>query len=421
MCLMWFKKPVTRQEQYISLGATRQMRRTMNTPPPVILLTDVFPNFVAGEYDFLKASGADVRVYAHRNDDTAGRGPVILFGTPAGFKAKALLFFFFSGEFFRVLRFGKRMLQAARIAVNWAATAFYVCSVVEKKEPGIAGKMLYAYWGDTLGLAVAMLSRRRGVKSLARMHGWDLYENRHALPYLPYRRFLNKHLNRIVFISEHGMEHYAKKYPTVRTKLSVSRLGTPDPLPKHVTETTGFHMVSCSYLVPVKRPELLLRLMETQKETDVKWTHLGDGPLFEQMGQKVENLGLAHSVTLKGHMENADIHRYYAETHIDVFINVSESEGLPVSVMEAMSYGIPVIATAVGGTPEIVRDGNNGFLLGPDPTVDDIAEALKKFRNLPAEERIRMSKNAFATWQEGYSAEKNNRSFTEQLKTSAKT
>ena len=60
---------------------------------------------------------------------------------------------------------------------------------------------------------------------------------------------------------------------------------------------------------------------------------------------------------------------------VDLFLNVSEYEGVPVSVMEAQSFGIPVIATAVGGTPEIVNE-ENGFLLPENPSQDEIASAI---------------------------------------------
>jgi len=80
-------------------------------------------------------------------------------------------------------------------------------------------------------------------------------------------------------------------------------------------------------------------------------------------------------------------------------------------VMEAMSFGIPVIATAVGGTPEIVKDGCNGFLLQQDPIAEEIAEAIKKYHFLPESEKNLMRENAYKTWDEEYNAEKNSAKF----------
>ncbi|WP_243669706.1 glycosyltransferase [Methanoculleus chikugoensis] len=76
-----------------------------------------------------------------------------------------------------------------------------------------------------------------------------------------------------------------------------------------------------------------------------------------------------------GYLDNAAVLEHYRQSPIDVFINVSESEGIPVSIMEAESCGIPVIATAVGGIPEIVSDAT-GILLPEHPAPRDIAKAV---------------------------------------------
>jgi glycosyltransferase involved in cell wall biosynthesis len=75
--------------------------------------------------------------------------------------------------------------------------------------------------------------------------------------------------------------------------------------------------------------------------------------------------------------------------------------------MEAMSFGIPVIATAVGGTHEIVNDGYNGFLLSQNPTPQEVADAIIHFYNFSDEEKNHLQQNAYNTWFEEYNAEKN--------------
>jgi glycosyltransferase involved in cell wall biosynthesis len=67
--------------------------------------------------------------------------------------------------------------------------------------------------------------------------------------------------------------------------------------------------------------------------------------------------------------------RYYSINTVDLFINVSSSEGVPVSIMEAMSFGIPVIATAVGGTPEIVSE-KTGWLIEPGISRQELAAKI---------------------------------------------
>jgi glycosyltransferase involved in cell wall biosynthesis len=77
-----------------------------------------------------------------------------------------------------------------------------------------------------------------------------------------------------------------------------------------------------------------------------------------------------------GFLPTNEVYLYYKNKPIDVFLNVSASEGLPVSIMEAQSCGIPVIATAVGGTPEIVNE-KVGILLSPNPTPEEIGSTIE--------------------------------------------
>ena len=93
----------------------------------------------------------------------------------------------------------------------------------------------------------------------------------------------------------------------------------------------------------------------------IHWVHIGDGPErvnIEALISQINNPKI--KVLLLGQLPNEEVLHYY-ETHpVDLFINVSSFEGIPVSIMEAMSRGIPVAATPVGGIPEIVNQ-DNGF------------------------------------------------------------
>ncbi len=106
--------------------------------------------------------------------------------------------------------------------------------------------------------------------------------------------------------------------------------------------------------------------------------------------------------------------KFYQKNPADVFINVSSTEGTPVSVMEAASCGIPIIATSVGGNPEIVSE-RNGILLNPDLTADEIAKAILTVLDHP-ETATSKRKGSRAVWMERYNADANFRAFAERLK-----
>jgi glycosyltransferase involved in cell wall biosynthesis len=89
---------------------------------------------------------------------------------------------------------------------------------------------------------------------------------------------------------------------------------------------------------------------------------MGDGPLRESLEDQAKAASIQSSVAFLG--QRTDAFRVLSE--FDIFVlPSSEREGLGISMLEAMSCGLPVIATNVGGIPEVVRDGVNGFLVPP--------------------------------------------------------
>jgi len=106
---------------------------------------------------------------------------------------------------------------------------------------------------------------------------------------------------------------------------------------------------------------------------------------------------------------------FYQKESIDYFVNVSEHEGLPVSIMEAMSFGIPAIATNVGGTNEIVNDNKTGILLDKEFTNQDLTDAFVRLIKMDDKEYIQLRENCRIYWQNNFDARKNYNKFTNQL------
>ena len=142
----------------------------------------------------------------------------------------------------------------------------------------------------------------------------------------------------------------------------------------------------------------------------VKWTHYGDGPLLDQLK---ESYPFAH---FKGWISNTDLKNELGGLACNaLLINTSISEGIPVSMMEAMSYGIPCIGTRVGGVPEIITDGFNGYLLTSNPEPGEITEKINNWLKLPEEQKTIMKNNAFSFWERNYNGVKNYSEFTNLL------
>jgi glycosyltransferase involved in cell wall biosynthesis len=106
---------------------------------------------------------------------------------------------------------------------------------------------------------------------------------------------------------------------------------------------------------------------------------VGDGPERAVVEQRAHELGIMRNTFFLGYQE--DVAPYYAA--FDAMILPSGNEGTPVSAIEALAAGRPVVATRVGGVPDVVRDGEDGFLVDPG-AVEQLADALDRLAGDPA-------------------------------------
>ena len=130
-----------------------------------------------------------------------------------------------------------------------------------------------------------------------------------------------------------------------------------------------------SRLDPIKNQPMMIRAFAQclQQHPQLRLLIVGDGPQREELQALVEELDVSDAVIFTGFQPNPQ--RYLAL--MDVFLLPSFSEGTSMTLLEAMCFGIPTVATAVGGTPEIIQDGVSGILT---PNADQIAltQALEK-------------------------------------------
>ena len=108
-----------------------------------------------------------------------------------------------------------------------------------------------------------------------------------------------------------------------------------------------------------------------QNNKNIKLVYVGDGPLVAYLEKQIKKFNVSDNVLLMGH--NQRVQPYYEAA--DIFISPSDSEGLSNVILEAMAYSIPVVATNVGGNPEIIKHQVNGILVEPR-NVDALAEAI---------------------------------------------
>jgi glycosyltransferase involved in cell wall biosynthesis len=306
-------------------------------------------------------------------------------------------------------------------AANWIGLAVQIrtqlSSIIKNNQYNFSETVFYSYWLGPSATALAMMKEiEPSMNVISRAHGGDLYAYRHKTPYMPAQKETIKRLDKVFVISQDGCNYLSDLYPDYRSKFAVSRLGTKKAEGKSLPSNDGvLRIVSCSNMLPVKRLDLLIDTLKRCKQ-NIYWAHIGDGPLREQLEKKV-NVELPSNVNCEflGRKQNAEVLQYYQTHPVDLFLNVSSSEGIPVSIMEAYSFGIPSFATDVGGTKELV-DSTNGKLIEKDFDVSELAEAIDNFASLDEEKRESYRLAAYKKWEDYFFSETNYSQFAKKLR-----
>lgn len=187
--------------------------------------------------------------------------------------------------------------------------------------------------------------------------------------------------DRVICVSHRlarGMRHYAapQQLLTVHNGIEVERVRSSFsraearrrlnlPESAEVVGTAG-------RLVPVKRLDIFLQAARwlTNARPETRFVIAGSGPEEARLRELAASLGIADRVLFAGHRD--DVHDVLRA--MDIFVISSDHEGLPMVLLEAMALGVPVVARAVGGVPEVIEDGKSGLLVA---SADPEALALR--------------------------------------------
>lgn len=284
--------------------------------------------------------------------------------------------------------------------------------------------IFYSYWLSESAYTLAKLKKNGRIsKAISRAHGGDAFLDR---GYNPFRREIYEYLDQIHFVSGKALLQFEGKISlplhSNKAELYVSYLGTVNnekffnPVSKY---NEYFTVLSCSNIIPLKRLDLIVTALSNIEIHNIKWIHFGDG-IYKNVILELVNKKLSHlsnmEVNFKGKINNEEILDFYEKHHVDLFINVSDYEGIPVSIMEAMSYGIPVIARNVGGNSEIVKNGYNGILLPRHTNAQEVSQSILTLINLPQGCIDKYRKNAYETWKYKFNAGTNYKAFVKNIK-----
>lgn len=275
--------------------------------------------------------------------------------------------------------------------------------------------VVYSFWMTRGAYAAVCINEAFNKKTnnvYTRTHRYDLYEERNSLQYLPFRKSILEGCKKIYPISENGKKYIEKKYEKYLYKslVEVKKLGSfNDNKQKKLLKKNKVVIASCSGIIEIKRLDKIIDLLENL-EIDFLWIHLGNGNLENEIRKYAAKKLEREKYKFLGYIENCEILNIYEKYDVDFFINMSDSEGIPVSIMEAISMGIPVIARDVGGIQEIINE-NTGYLCS---NLESEFNQIQRFigqRIYSPEMYFSLSQKAKSFWQSNYNAENNYNKF----------
>jgi glycosyltransferase involved in cell wall biosynthesis len=243
--------------------------------------------------------------------------------------------------------------------------------------------------GYKASLVGRIAARRVAVPVIAISRGWTS-ESWKVRLYEALDRINLRWMDRVVCVSEGQAAKVRRarvpenRIVVIRNAIRADRFETPDPAfrerllalfadpPQRIIGAAGRLSPEKGFALLVEAARRVLR-----EDAAAGIVVFGDGPLWPALVRQVAASGLSGRVVLAGFRDDLD--RYLP--WLDVLAIPSHTEGLPNVALEACAAGVPVVATAVGGTPEVIEDGVNGYLVPPADSAALSARVLAVLRS----------------------------------------
>jgi colanic acid/amylovoran biosynthesis glycosyltransferase len=239
-------------------------------------------------------------------------------------------------------------------------------------------EFIHAHWASTPSTVAYLTARLTGIPWCFTAHRWDIPEN----------NLLEQKVGSACFVRAIDLNGRQELCSLLRdqslpAKVQVIHMGVTLPAtsgPAH-SATPVFTMVIPAFLVPKKGHRFLLeacRILD-QRQVDFRCLIAGQGPLEKELKAFVQENGLQDKVSFLGMVPNDRLKEMYLQRSVDLVVLPSivaedgQLEGIPVALMEAMSYGVPVISTDTGGIAELVSGAG---IMVPQRDARSLAEAI---------------------------------------------
>lgn len=248
---------------------------------------------------------------------------------------------------------------------NWGLVTLDFCITIKSKHfikiQNIEEGIFYFYWGTGWANILPYIRRKEKIKYFTRLHGGEVYLER-AIGNFPFRKKVFDSSDFLLVVSDNLRKYLYDFYEIEYNKILVSRLGTSFYGTNPLGDDDLIRIVTCSNVILLKRLTLMVEILRDIDAKNIEWHHFGDGPELPSIKRKSKLLNHNIRPIFHGRVSNKELLDFYNSVPVDIFINLSQYEGIPVSIMEAMSFSIPCLATNAGATNELV-DNDCGYLI----------------------------------------------------------
>ncbi len=259
--------------------------------------------------------------------------------------------------------------------------------------------------------------------AVTRAHSGDLYEDHVSIKgKLLFRNFQMHFLDAVLPVSHMGTQYLREKYKKQEQKIITIYLGSSDPVAINPYQSNNYTIVSCASFRHHKRIHKIAEAL-LQLDIGLTWHHFGDenldkeDPRIEEYKQRKEELMFKPNIEFiaHGNTSNEKLFDFYKNNPVNLFISLSAAEGIPVSMMEAISFGIPLLSTDVGGCKEIANK-HTGILIPLETKIDEIAQILTDFWGSSKNSTV-FREGVRQFWEQHFNAENNYARFFQILET----
>lgn len=196
--------------------------------------------------------------------------------------------------------------------------------------------------------------------------------------------------NKVICVSESVKNHLVKAGEISEEKGIVIYNPVSFPSKQEFEKSEKFNIVYIGRLEKVKNVETLVKAFSKIQNNKIQLTIVGDGREMDNLQNLVNELKITDAVLFEGFQNN--IGKYLSAA--DLYVLPSYSEGFGIAAVEAMFLKVPVLATNVGGIPEFIKDGENGWLFDPN-SVEDLVEKLTNILSLNTDDRASIGNKGF--------------------------